>query len=83
MKYWFVAYIVIEKPNHNTAIMTHGNHFTSGDLPYLSLKIVIQEIKKRFPNGTVTISNFQEISKDAYDELMEFYEAENLLTPTN
>lgn len=83
MKYWFVAYILIEKPNHNTTHITHGNHFTSGDLHYLSLKKVIQEIKKRFPNGTVAILNFQEISKDAYDELFECDETENLLTPTN
>ncbi len=85
MKYWFVAYIVIEKPNHNTNIISYGNHFTSDDLPYLSLKKVIQEINQRFPNGTVAILNFQEIHKDAYDEfeLIELHETENPPAPTN
>ena len=74
--------MVIEQLN-NTTHITHGNYLTYDDLPYLSLKKVIQEIKKLFPKGAVTILNFQEISKDAHDELMEFYEAENILTQTD
>lgn len=69
MKYWYIAYMVIAKPDYLTTNITYGNTVENFNLPYLPIKRLKEAIEKCNQNGKAIILNFQEISKESYDEL--------------